>query len=311
MFSQSFQSLIRRNLAPFYLSHSVQFGARNSYSDQRVCLFSHFDRDSRLDDYVIHYLKSLADAGLSIVLISSCSSLDKPSMDIATRICSAVILRANRGYDFAGWALAIRKLHGILDAEEIVCANDSVYGPLRPLAPMFDEMNARGFPLWGVTSNFEIEHHLQSYFIVFKRPAITSPAFRSFWFDVRPLQDKWEIIKRYEVKLASFFRDRGIHADHYVRSIAGLSLNPTLDLWKKTLEGRSPFLKVQLLRDSSLGTDITGWEDEVKKLNFDSTMIKRHLDRTGAGTRSAARPTAPYCPRDPTLRLRAGMLSPR
>ena len=38
---------------------------------QDVCLFAHFDKDDRLDDYVLRYLAKLKELNFAIVLIST------------------------------------------------------------------------------------------------------------------------------------------------------------------------------------------------------------------------------------------------
>ena len=57
--------------------------------------------------------------------------------------------------------------------------------------------------------------------------------------------------------------------------------NPTLNHWRLTLErGKSPFLKVQLLRDNPLNSDITGWDKVVASRGYDPSLIRAHLERT-------------------------------
>ena len=188
-----------------HLKYVIPHGEAIDFSNQRVCLFSHYDKHSQLDDHVIHYMRSLKEVGLSVVLISSNMDLSKESLGIAKTMCSAVILRENRGWDFAGWALGITTLNGMYNASEIVIANDSVYGPMHPISEMFDFMNERPCDLWSVTESFEIDWHLQSYFLVFKRSAIASDCFRRFWENVRILRTKHGVIIHYEIKLARFF----------------------------------------------------------------------------------------------------------
>ena len=38
---------------------------------QDVCLFAHFDKDDRLDDYVLRYLAKLKELNFAIILIST------------------------------------------------------------------------------------------------------------------------------------------------------------------------------------------------------------------------------------------------
>lgn len=309
MFLQALRMSIKARASSSGLAFTIPFGASRHYGGRRVCLFSHFDTEARLDDHVVHYMRALAAAELDVVLISSCATLDKASMAAARDICSTIIFRANRGFDFAGWALALNELPGILQADEIVFANDSVYGPLRPLGPIFDAMNRRGHPIWGLTQNLEIRWHVQSFFLVFKKEAIASAAFRSFWFNVEPLEDKWEIVKRYETQLAGFFEQRGFRVDHYVNSIRGENLrdNPTQKHWKLAIEGGLPFLKVQLLRDNPLHADITGWDVVAAAGGYDVDLIRRHLLRVRGSLPVSPRQEPKFhVAREPGSRVRKG-----
>jgi lipopolysaccharide biosynthesis protein len=303
-------TLFLLSLSEFSLGHTVPFGASEDYYGRRVCLFSHYDRDSILDDHVLFYLRALSAAGLDIVLISSCPSLEPKSMAAARSLCSTIVFRENRGFDFAGWALAIRTLRGILNAQEIVFANDSVYGPLRPLQPIFDRMSGPDCDFWGVTENGQVARHLQSYFLVFKRKAISHPAFVDFWHGVRALRNKWQLIKAYEVGMTTRLSAQGLRPASLVDFVdEAKPMNPTMDHWRATIEMGSPFLKVQLLRDKPVGTDIDGWKEDVSSLGYDTRLIERHMFRM---SQDAPPPKAAetYFPREAYLRERAGAIWP-
>jgi lipopolysaccharide biosynthesis protein len=294
----------------FKLRHTIPFGASENYYGRRVCLFSHYDRDSILDEHVLCYLRALSAAGLDIVLISSCPSLEPRSMAAAQSICSTIVFRENQGCNFAGWALAIKTLRGILHAEEIVFTNDSVYGPLRPLGPIFEKMSGQESDFWGMTQSHQVARHVQSYFVVFKRKAISHPAFVEFWHSVRATKNKWKLIKAYEVRMTAQLSAQGLNAGSLVE-FAGEDepKNPTLNYWRQTIEQGCPFLKVQLLRDNPLDTNIDGWEETVLSLGYDARLIESHLSRM---SRDAPLPqvTKTYYPREAYLRERPGAIWP-
>lgn len=267
------------------LRYQIIHGADVDFAGKRACLFSTFDRESRIDAYVFYYLRALRDAGISVILISSNSDLSDRDLEAAKQICEAIILRENIGLDFAGWAIGIRQLSGILRAKEIIIANDSVYGPLYPIASMFDGMARIPCDAWGVTQNFEVDWHVQSYFLVFREKAIRSPAFLEFWKSVRALKKKEDVINRYEIPLAKFFRDRGVMVYQYVNVLMGeyLSGNPTLVHWDRIiLEGRSPFIKRELLRDNPRKVDISRWPDILSSVGYDPSIVRDHLARISA-----------------------------
>ena len=83
----------------------------------------------------------------------------------------------------------------------VLIANDSVYGPLRPLDPILAQVDFDHADLWGATESWQTRYHLQSYFLIAGRKALTSEAWRAFWRKVRPVQSKTWVVRRYEVGL--------------------------------------------------------------------------------------------------------------
>ena len=125
------------------LHYETVFGENQTFDNERVCLFSQFDVDNKVDKHVLNYLAALKSEGFKLILISSNLDLDSHSRAVAEQLCDVVISRENHGYDFAGWALAMDLFPSLFDAEQILLTNDSVYGPMRTLGPMFQEMRAK------------------------------------------------------------------------------------------------------------------------------------------------------------------------
>jgi glycosyltransferase involved in cell wall biosynthesis len=267
------------------LHYRFGFGNDHDFSSDRVCLFSHFDVDNKIDAHVISYLSALKAEGFEIILVTSNLQLDKASVDEAQTICTSLIYRENKGYDFAGWALALRLFPSLYSAHEVLMCNDSVYGPLRALRPIFEKMNQASCDFWGITESREVEWHLQSYFLVFKSTALNSAIFRDFWMAVKALPDKTELIHAYEVPMARLLANGGLRPGVLValEEVSSVICNPTLNPWRKTLTvGQSPFVKVQLLRDNPLGSDIDNWQKLVAQFGYDPKVIEKHLARVRA-----------------------------
>jgi rhamnosyltransferase len=123
---------------------------------------------------------------------------------------------------------------------------------------------------------------LQSYFLVFKKTALTSSIFKQFWMAVRALTDKTQLIRAYEVPLARLLSEGGLRPGVLVaiEDVSGEICNPTLHPWRKTiLVGHSPFIKVQLLRDNPLRSDIGNWQRVVSQFGYEAEIIEAHLAR--------------------------------
>jgi rhamnosyltransferase len=184
--------------------------------DRRVCAFSHFDAGGRILGYVRHYLAALARQGFEIHLISSAPRLD-PGERIALEAGGVRIhMRENRGRDFGSWQWGLREIPVLADADTLLLANDSVFGPLFDPAELFAAMRATPADVWGITDSPEMRWHLQSYFLCFSRRARESRAFRDvFAQDFASFRDKREIIDRGEVALTQALVAEGLTARAY------------------------------------------------------------------------------------------------
>jgi Rhamnan synthesis protein F len=274
---------------------------------ERVALFTHFDRRGRLADHVIAYVRELQATGFAIVFITNSGRLPKNSLALLQPFCCAVVMRHNVGYDFG----AVREVLALLElprleTEQLLIANDSVYGPLLPIANMMARVDFDKADVWGTTESWQYRYHLQSYFLLAGRRALTSPAWQTFWRGVRQVSSKQWVIARYEVGLTQTLLEAGlrcrslwsyhelldktknvsatdesnpsisdpleqmrVNATQRIRAAAagGVPLNPTCELWRQLLLAGFPFLKVELLRKNPAKVpDIADWRTVVAGL---------------------------------------------
>jgi lipopolysaccharide biosynthesis protein len=168
----------------------------------KVAIVAHFHRRGAVHEHVARYLASLAEAGLSVVLVSNSGRLTAEAKATLRPLCAAVLIRRNIGYDFGAWREAIEHF-GLPrpDTEMLVLANDSVYGPLQPLRETLDRIRLEEAPVWGLTESWQTGYHLQSYFLAFGPRALQSEAWAQFWKRVRPAPSKHWVIRQYEVGL--------------------------------------------------------------------------------------------------------------
>lgn len=257
----------------------------------RVCVFVHWDGAGEVRDHVLHYVRSLVDAGLSVLFVTNSGRLQPVSLAALKTMCAGVMIRRNVGYDFGAWREGFAALNlPREDTELAVMANDSVYGPLRPLHDLLAAIDLDQADVWGCTETYQSRYHLQSYFMGFSPRVLASPVWRRFWGSVRPAPSKDAIIHRYEVGLsqalikagfqcravwpypelaadidAAMMRGKPNDEDYFdpimdVRRaharrlrdavVYRVPLNPTSDLWRQLLRAQFPFLKRELLRDN-------------------------------------------------------------
>lgn len=267
----------------------------------RVCVFAHYDPDNRLDPHVHYFLTELSNHVDRLILVSTCELEEAARRQLAD-IGAEFYLRENIGFDFGSYQYGLSQL-ALTEIDELILCNDSVYGPLRDFADVFQQMADSPADFWGITSSEEISFHLQSYFLVFRKPVLVSDAFSRFWNTLAPGADKQQIILDGEVGLSRVLLAAGFHSDqlvstlhqpwwkriansaaafarrfrrrwreaamyrHLVAVLLGrekLAVNPTQLEWRQLLVAGTPFVKVELLRCDPLG--IAGREEILTRL---------------------------------------------
>jgi lipopolysaccharide biosynthesis protein len=227
---------------------------------KRIAIFAFFDAKSEVKSYVQSHLRALR-AECSTVLFVSTAPLPEAEQAKLRPLCDAVILRENVGWDFCMWQQALATVD-LSDVDELVLTNSSTFGPIFPLGPVLARMAEEPCDFWGMTDNFEIAWHLQSYFLVFKRAAFTSPAFQQFFASVLPYRDKDQVIRSYEIGLTRFLQEAGLRPAAFApigaweksewkrARLRKKRRNSTLFHALALIELGMPLVKVQLLRDN-------------------------------------------------------------
>jgi len=191
---------------------------------KRLCIFAHFDKDNILDPYVLFYLQEIRKVADRLAFVST-ASLAPETLATLKPVCDAVLIRNNEGYDFAGWKFALQsEAEALNDYDELILCNDSVYGPFFPLEQIFSEMKGNACDFWGITSNYDIAYHVQSYFLVFSKTVLVSSAFQKFWKEMEIQKSKKNVIKHGEVHLSQTLLKAGFRASTYTRHRLLLSL---------------------------------------------------------------------------------------
>jgi lipopolysaccharide biosynthesis protein len=224
----------------------------------RVALFCHFDAQGAVRSDVLRYLTALHDAGYSVVVVSNSGALQPAAMAALQTVCAAVLVRRNIGLDFCAWREGLELFSLPRDnTEALLLANDSVYGPLQPLAPLLSRLSAGDADVWGLTDSDQIRFHLQSYFLAVSATAMRSEAWRRFWHGVRPYPSKHLMIRCYEIGLTQSLARAGLRCRAMwpttamtLPNRARNTVNPTHDLWRQLLNAGFPFIKRELVRDN-------------------------------------------------------------
>jgi len=268
---------------------------------ERACVFAHFDPAGRIEDYVVLHVRKLAELGLEVVFVSSADGLSGAEIAKVLPHCSRVVVRQNFGLDFGSWKTGIARIGDPGRLRQLVLANDSVFGPLRDLRPIFAQMEARKLDLWGLTESLELGRHLQSYFLVFEQGALASPYFREFWGGVGFHLRKSSIIRRGEVGLSQGALRRGWKIGAFIDGVAvrdaarrepGFEypdridtpgFNLTLFAWDLLIRDFGfPCLKTEILRQNRFRSGrVAGWRELLGRggCDYDPELIAQSRSR--------------------------------
>jgi lipopolysaccharide biosynthesis protein len=292
----------------------------------RALVLSHYDPHGLIDDHVMHALRCYRQH-FDHVLVVSTADLSVSQQRRTLSLADAVICRNNLGYDFGSWRVGFEQLP-VARCQEIVFANDSVYGPCHDMATFLDKAQKLDSDLWGATINRQFRPHVQSFFMGFRAPLLRSGFASRFWRQVEPTPSKMDLIMKYEVGLSVMVEEAGFR----IGAVADLgevsdaarhraldenrpaeacpawtdaknliqddtAPNPVQLFWGETLRLGAPFLKVELLRDNPLGANLRAVFQHLRSERWlDTSLILGHLGRVTSPQRFAdilavARPT--------------------
>jgi lipopolysaccharide biosynthesis protein len=266
---------------------------------QDVCLFAHYDKDGKVDDYVLRYLRELRQLNFSVIFVST-ARLGSTEVARLAADCEDVILRENAGLDFGSWSAGFAK-HGARIEGRLLLANDSVYGPIGSLRPAFERLTREPADFYGFVESIEVTPHPQSWFLLFEPGVVHHPAFAAALEQPFAAMSKREIIACGEVGMSQHLLAAGFRYQPLYKNDRSVCLpvrhaaNPMLLFWREVLfDCGVPFLKIELLRDNPFGVeDAAAILQSVERIDPAScAVIKAHLARMN-GPGAQRRPQRP------------------
>lgn len=293
-------------------------GKRSLEGAKDVCVVVHFDRGGRVHDFLMYHLYQLHACGFELVIVSNSPRLDPDDMERLKAISALVVERENVGYDFGAWKDGIALIPDLHALDRLLLVNDSVYGPIHHVSSVLERMGPEDGDMWGATDNWDVSFHLQSYFLLLHSAAIRSKTFARFWADVRYVQSKTWVVRRYEIGLTramsrARLRCRAVFpyrdcARSLVRAVveggavdkldpvrqafvremyksidAGVPMNSTHFFWDHLIGSMGfPFIKRELLQKNPARIPLLNYWESVIRNNsdYDTDLILKHLELT-------------------------------
>jgi hypothetical protein len=208
---------VARSMRPALSPLRIQDGIRPALGANRIALYVHYSATGRVSEMVRYQLGLLGQFGFAIVFISMAASIPEDDWQAARGLCAVVVNRENFGRDFGAWRDLMPEVRRRWPRPvELMLANDSVLGPIYPLAPVMEVMRTGGKGLFGLTESLQGGPHLQSYLLLARGQAAVGDLM-GFLERLYVSHSKWLLVQMGEIRLARWMRRRG----HRVAAVFG------------------------------------------------------------------------------------------
>ena len=167
---------------------------------KRLFLFAFYDPQGVVGEAVLRYLEALHVLG-DTVLAGDCDLQPGEGNKFAPLVVSYTASRHGE-YDSGSYKRAYQQA-GLSGYDVVYLVNDSVVGPLQPMEPYLQRMEALGTDAFGFALNPSRHgRHLQSWFIGLKPSVFRASWFSEFLAGVEAVGRKEDVCIRYENGLA-------------------------------------------------------------------------------------------------------------
>lgn len=261
---------------------------------KRLGVFVFFDRDSIVDDYVLYMLDDMCKNLEDLVIISN-SPLPKKEKAKFLVYTDKIIERENKGLDAGAWCEFFRENKDYFSYDEVVCFNDTFFGPLYPFKEMFDCMDKKDVDFWGlslghthpdgygVSEDGSAPDHIQTFLITFRNSLFKSDVFQEYWknYNIDEMLTFVDVVSKHELFFAKYLEDRGFKWDCYIKDNDSVTnfrrnyVNFAHNSYDQIAECRAPFIKRKtIVADLDDQLYLSDLGDVKRSLDY----IKNHTD---------------------------------
>ncbi|TLT05667.1 hypothetical protein FE243_09535 [Aliarcobacter thereius] len=177
---RKFDLIQEKTLLSFYINEFRQKESKET--KKRLLIFSHYNKQNLLSDYVINILKEMNHLFTRVVFVSN-SFIDKEDVKKLEPYCDKVLIRKNIGFDFGGWKEAIldEGFKSLSKYDSMTLMNDTCFGPLQDMTPIYHNMESREIDFWGLGNYNNFNEDLYNNFIVYNKELLNMNLFKKLW----------------------------------------------------------------------------------------------------------------------------------
>lgn len=265
----------------------------------RVLLYVHFNKYDVLAEHVTYQLQQLKPLFNKVVLITN-SKLSNADKDRLAGLHDDLVQRENIGFDFAAWRDGIKKLGWaeLGEYDSVTLMNDTCFGPVYPLEPVYEKMEKSNADFWGITdhaaitygmpgTNGPVPRHNQSYFGVFNNNVVGSQAFQDFWNNVQDYTDVTKVIQKYETQLTQVLERKRFKnevffsaAEHFIHNDLRKNANYSEFRPGTLLDNGVPFVKIKSFLHNANNLHANNLLRQIKDLTkYDTKLIEDYFEQ--------------------------------
>ena len=179
---------------------------------KRLFLFAGFDKDGKIDDSMVYYLRNLSMYGDIIVCIDN--EFNKHEIKKLRMRPLSVFITRHKEYDFGSYKRAFQYARDndlLKNYEYVYLVNDSVYGPMvNNLSKLIHKMERVPRDAVGlVESKHKTHKFMESWFVRLNQKIFMSKWFDEFLSSVKKEPDKATITIKYEHGLTNLIENNG------------------------------------------------------------------------------------------------------
>lgn len=150
----------------------------------RLALFSIFDEEGIVDEYVYYLLQELQSVANKVVVIIN-GNITSSSWERLQEYSVQVIQRENVGFDAGAYKDILFNHIGIDNVkkyDELILCNDTFYGPFVHLKEIWKSFDAKNIDFWGLHFlQLGYSYCVSSFFLVFRKKILLDDRFYEYW----------------------------------------------------------------------------------------------------------------------------------
>ena len=187
---------------------------------RRLLIYVVYDVRGDVEEYIPYALTRLREHCARIMVVVN-GALTETGRSRLAPLADEIIVRENRGYDIWGYKAGLDAAgDAIAEYDEVLLANDTWFGPVRPFGPLFDRMDRSPLHFWGMTDHVRVEpnpftqtgylpYHLQSYWLAVRRDMFLSEDWIAYWRDLPQMDTYADAVVKHEGIFTEHFTDLG------------------------------------------------------------------------------------------------------